>query len=146
MSESVEGRYSPFNLLYGDGQRTFVTTQTEERFDTVELPAGILILCNRDINDGEVPKIAAIRAQLAGLDLEGPIGAVFEALQKLLRRHSGDDAPLDGVCVHTSGYGTRSSAILSVNREQGQYWYADGAPCETEYEDCSSLLDELRVA
>jgi uncharacterized protein with NRDE domain len=38
-----------------------------------------------------------------------------------------------GVCIHGDGYGTRSSSLVHFGEEFG-YWYADGAPCETEYE------------
>jgi len=38
-----------------------------------------------------------------------------------------------GVCVHGDGFGTRSSSLLQFGDEFA-YWYADGPPCETEYE------------
>lgn len=146
MSREVEGSYNPFNLVYADGRRTFITTQRENRLETAELPPGIHVLCNRDINDAAVPKIASIRERLTALELAGGSEGILEGLQKLLRTHASGSSPLDGVCVHTEDYGTRSSAVLEIGRERWGYWFAEGAPCATRYRDCSALLEELRAA
>lgn len=146
MGRETEGGYSPFNLLYADGHRTFLTSQSEDRMETAELPPGIHVLCNRDIDDPEVPKIASIQAGLASVDLSTGLAAILEMLGKLLRTHAPGSSPLEGVCVHTEGYGTRSSALIALGREDWGYWFADGAPCETGYRDCSELFEELRAA
>jgi uncharacterized protein with NRDE domain len=39
-----------------------------------------------------------------------------------------------GVCIHEESFGTRSSSVLSLGTEKRVYRYADGPPCETEYE------------
>ena len=39
-----------------------------------------------------------------------------------------------GVCVHGDGFGTRSSSLVSVGGDGVDYRYADGPPCETEYD------------
>ncbi|WP_135662386.1 NRDE family protein [Halorhabdus rudnickae] len=39
-----------------------------------------------------------------------------------------------GVCIHGDGFGTRSSSLLALSEDDREYWYADGPPCETEYE------------
>jgi hypothetical protein len=47
-----------------------------------------------------------------------------------------------GVCVHGDGFGTRSSSVLSFGEGGVAYEYADGPPCETEYERVTaSVLD-----
>ncbi|MFW5956393.1 MAG: NRDE family protein [Halorhabdus sp.] len=38
-----------------------------------------------------------------------------------------------GVCVHGDGFGTRSSSLVRLD-DQHAYWFADGPPCETEYQ------------
>jgi len=38
-----------------------------------------------------------------------------------------------GVCVHGDGFGTRSSSLLALGEDRA-YRYADGPPCETDYE------------
>ncbi|PSQ38074.1 hypothetical protein BRD13_07755 [Halobacteriales archaeon SW_5_70_135] len=39
-----------------------------------------------------------------------------------------------GVCVHDDGFGTRSSSVLSFGEDGVSYEYADGPPCETDFE------------
>jgi uncharacterized protein with NRDE domain len=39
-----------------------------------------------------------------------------------------------GVCVHGDGFGTRSSSLLSLGPDGGDWRYADGPPCEAAYE------------
>jgi uncharacterized protein with NRDE domain len=38
-----------------------------------------------------------------------------------------------GVCVHSDGYGTRSSSLIKLGTE-GRYEFAPGPPCRTEFE------------
>jgi uncharacterized protein with NRDE domain len=44
-----------------------------------------------------------------------------------------------GVCVHGDGYGTRSSSLITLG-ERRTYRYADGPPCETEYQAVESHI------
>lgn len=39
-----------------------------------------------------------------------------------------------GVCIHADDFGTRSSSLIRMTRSGVDYDYADGPPCETEYE------------
>jgi uncharacterized protein with NRDE domain len=42
-------------------------------------------------------------------------------------------------CVHGEGYGTRSSSLVAIDAEgRGRYWFADGKPCETDYEEVTA--------
>jgi len=45
-----------------------------------------------------------------------------------------------GVCVHGDGFGTRSSSVLSFGEGGVRYEFADGPPCETDYEDVEAGL------
>jgi uncharacterized protein with NRDE domain len=138
--------YNPFNLLYADGEVTYVTCQREEGLETLSLGPGCHVLCNHDINDETVPKVAQIKQELDRLDLGAPFGAIFESLADLLRSHADRGRPLDNVCVHARdmGYGTRSSSIWAIGERQRRFWYADGPPCETKYRNFTALLDELQ--
>jgi len=40
-----------------------------------------------------------------------------------------------GVCVHGDGFGTRSSSLIAIGESGATYRFADGPPCETDYED-----------
>lgn len=138
--------YNPFNLLYADGAATYVTCWREDGLETLPLAPGCHVLCNHDINDETVPKVARIKQRLERLDLGAPFGSVFESLSEILRSHADRARPLDNVCVHAShiGYGTRSSSIWAIGRRQRRFWYADGPPCETKYRNLTALLDELQ--
>lgn len=40
-----------------------------------------------------------------------------------------------GVCIHGDGFGTRSSSLIRIDSDgRGQYEFADGPPCRTDYE------------
>lgn len=43
-----------------------------------------------------------------------------------------------GVCVHSEGFGTRSSSVLSFGAAGVRYEFADGPPCKTAFERVSA--------
>lgn len=45
-----------------------------------------------------------------------------------------------GVCLHGEVYGTRSSSVIRMGTERITYQYADGPPCETEFEPVAADL------
>ena len=66
------------------------------------------------------------------------------ALSEALRGHEGTPAPLGHVCIHAGGYGTRSSTLLKLGPGVAPaWWYADGPPCRTPYQDYTFLLHQL---
>ncbi len=136
--------YNPFNLFWADGRRTYVTSHDGARCTTQELPPGLHILCNRDINDPRSNKITQLRARLAAVERQPDPDALFRDLGAVLRSHGPSDAPLDHACVHAAEYGTRSSTLLAVGDGRWRLSFADGRPCETKYRNQSVLLDDLR--
>jgi uncharacterized protein with NRDE domain len=144
MRQLKHGSYNPFNLYLADGRESFVTHQREEGVETEALGPGIHVLCNRDLDDLNVPKIARIRGALRRLDLEAPVETLMGGLAELLCSHEPADRPLEAVCIHAGGYGTRSSAILALGEDRWRYWHADGPPCATKYRNLSKLLHELQ--
>jgi uncharacterized protein with NRDE domain len=137
-------RYNPFNLLAADGRSTWVSAARDGGIETRALEPGLHVLCNRDVNDPAVPKVARIQRELERLDLAAPFGRLFEALAALLASHDPDEQPLESVCVHTGGYGTRSSSIWAIGERSWRLWFSDGAPCANKYLDYTRLLDGLR--
>jgi uncharacterized protein with NRDE domain len=144
MRKLRDGSYNPFNLYLADGRESFVTHQREESVETEALDPGIHVLCNRDLDDLGVSKIARIREALGRLDLAAPVEALMKGLAELLRSHESAADPLQAVCIHAGGYGTRSSAILALGPDRWRYWHADGPPCTTKYRNLAKLLDELQ--
>jgi uncharacterized protein with NRDE domain len=141
--ERVPGdRYNPFNLLAADGRSTWVSTAREDGIETRPLAPGAHVLCNRDVNDPAVSKVARIQRELDRLDLAAPFGRLFEALAALLASHAAD--PFESLCVHADAYGTRSSSIWAIGERSWRLWFSDGAPCANKYLDYTRLLEGLR--
>jgi uncharacterized protein with NRDE domain len=144
MRELGHGSYNPFNLYLADGRESFVTHQREDAVDTEALEPGVHVLCNRDLDDLSVSKIARIREALGRLDLDARLEPLMDGLADLLRSHEPEGRPLEAVCIHAGEYGTRSSAILALGADRWRYWHADGPPCATKYRNLSKLLHGLQ--
>lgn len=60
---------------------------------------------------------------------EATAGAWFDRAADVMADHD------LGVCVHGREFGTRSSSLVGLDADGGaRYWFADGRPCETDYE------------
>jgi hypothetical protein len=100
---------------------------------------------------GNIDPTAPRTAKLAALDREAERTAgagadrVLDELAEICRGHGGGGGALDDTCVHAGGYGTRSSALLRLGEtvDDGVFRFANGAPCQTEYDDFTPLLHEL---
>jgi len=138
-----EHAYNPFNLLVADGARCFVAVY-ERSPRLAELAPGPHVVGNADPDRADHPKVArTMRA--AEKVAAGPAPAALGALAALCRSHEGAAGPLDDVCIHAGGYGTRSSTLLrrGLTREADRLRFAEGPPCEHEYDDMTPLLHQL---
>lgn len=45
-----------------------------------------------------------------------------------------------GVCIHRDEFGTKSSSLLTIQQDDVTYQFADGPPCETEFEQVTASL------
>ena len=116
--------YRGFNVLLADRGAAVIGNWMGEL--TVErLEPGVHVLVNEGQND-EIAKSAVVRACLA-LATDSP--AVW-------RRRAADILTDHGlhVCRHGSTAGTRSSSIVTVQRDgHTRWWFADGPPCSVPY-------------
>jgi len=135
-------RYNPFNLFFLTAQDGVVVTHDDQRFQRLPLEQGIHILTNRPPDDGRDPKKQWILSQIK--DLPSEPDAIVEPVSRILATHGREDSP-PAVCVHLPGYGTVSSfmLLLASRKERSRYLYADGSPCQTDFEDISP--DFLKV-
>jgi len=146
-------RYNPFNLFIADAKDAFTVVCHAGVVRGAALEPGAHVIGNAEPNDREHTKtqrtLLAANALLSGTPAE-----TLEGLAGLCRSHEGkDDAqrgPLDATCVHTEGYGTRSSVLLRLEEDaaksgfaNSRFHYADGAPCVAPFEDSTPLLLEL---
>lgn len=140
-----ERAYNPFNFFVSDGDAAFAATY-EGKLRVTRLEPGPHVIGNADPDDRSVPKIARLLARAAKI-AEGEADGALDALAELCRAHEGDGerGPLDDTCIHAGGYGTRSSTLvrLGPDASRNEFRHAEGAPCQTEYEDLTPFLSEL---
>lgn len=148
--------YNGFNLLLGDGEKLMVAYARPEQREVElhDLAPGVHVLGNDRLLAPDFPKAARIAVEAsahAGEHAGRSIRQQLPALQALLASHrqpplENVHAPagslftaelvqaLEATCIHTPHYGTVSSTLLAVSpRGVSEYWYADGAPCQTEF-------------
>ena len=146
LETGLEGVYNPFHLVYSDGRDAFLTRLGDHAAETRRLEPGIHVVCNRGEEDPASAKAREIRHVLEAVQLDSSFEQVFASLAELLRSHELSPNPHENPCVHTSEYGTRSSAILCSGGPVPGFWYAPGPPCESKFENVSHLLDPVQQA
>ena len=149
--------YNPCWMLVGDRDTLFSVGigQGSPAPEIEQLEPGLHVLENAPLR-AQSPKAVFIRElveqRLADQPGAGP-AAVAQILQAVLRDHrptvsepradaSGRVWPLSltAACAHAEGYGTRSSAIITVLAVgRPAMLVADGRPCETPMRDVSDL-------
>lgn len=138
--------YSRFNLLLADPSRAVVVDNgsgTEVRH--TELGPGLSVLTNLDVNDPRCPRLASAVPRFEEVAARFRDGVLVKELagllQPLLGSHESSLDPsefdeLSRLCIHTDGYGTRSSTILAYDdRGRLHYFHADGAPCRAQFRE-----------
>lgn len=146
MSALPAGAYNPFNLLVADGENAYVAVY-EETARVEALEPGVHVIGNADPDARNVPKVGRLMEQ-AEAAAQGAPEELLSRLAGICRSHDGTDGPLSDTCIHLGherGYGTRSSTLLWLGEPgtRSEWRFAEGAPCETAYEDRSELLHEL---
>jgi uncharacterized protein with NRDE domain len=140
-----EEAYNPFQCLVADGERAFQLVYREEP-RLRELDPGIHVIGNVDPAEEPAPKVERIRARVAGIeDLETE--RALTELARVCAEHETGGGSVADTCVHMADrYGTRSSLLLAIGSrpEAGRLLVADGAPCETKYQDQTDLLIRLQ--
>ena len=135
-------QHDPFNILVADGNRAFVAQNRSSGTEVVELEPGLHVLTNLDLNDHECSRIshswkffsAAGDAFLTHEDRSRLRNDLREVLSDHLTAVD-DRQPTDQLCIHTEGYGTRSSTMVFVDEKNAaEFHHAAGPPCLTEYE------------
>lgn len=140
--EVAEVAYNPFNLVYADRGRAFVTYHGEAD-RTEELRGEVHVMANLDMDQADQPRIARVQALLEGVDLSEREEAVA-ALQRLAADH--EEVEGESICLHRERAGTVSSTLVGVADAfpQGSFFlHAPQRPCVAEYEDYSSLLEAM---
>jgi len=142
--ETPPGAYNPFNLFVADRERAFAITYGAAP-RCIELSPGPHVIGNADLDAPPPPKVARLADRAARL-AAAPGASLLERLAELCRGHDSGGAPTDDACVHAGSYGTRSSTLLRLaeTASESELHFADGAPCQTAYQDFTPLLHELQ--
>ncbi|WP_458190022.1 NRDE family protein [Haladaptatus sp. NG-WS-4] len=132
--ELAEREFAGFNLFVADA-REATLLEWDGVLETRHLDPGIHVVVNEGLND-EAAKSERIRDAVHPDPGEVvSLSAWRDRAKDVLRDHE------IGACVHGEGYGTRSSSVVTIDADgTGRYEFADGPPCETNYEDVESHL------
>ena len=146
LSELPADSYNPFNVLVADGQKAFAIVY-DEKPRVTELPPGAHVIGNADPNDRAHPKVGRILAEAERV-AAGSSQDALDALAGICRTHREQAALEDrhgDTCIHLGSYGTRCSTLLlkATRPEDDRLLWADGPPCENDYENKTDLLREL---
>jgi uncharacterized protein with NRDE domain len=147
--------YASMNLVWGDARGVSIAySRHDGTLELAALPAGIHVLCNDRLGADGFPRGERLHRAIAGARLAWP--AIVPALEAALADHTRSEPPpsalpadrardLTAVCIHSAGYGTRSSTIFAARPgETLAYLHADGPPCVTPFVELGSLLREHR--
>ena len=135
--------YNPFNLFVADGSEAYAVVY-EGAPRVSPLAPGVHVICNADPDARDHPKVGRL-LESAEAAAALPPERLLDALADVCRSHAGGGAPVEDACIHADGYGTRSSTLLQLGAPgTAAFWFADGPPCRTPYEDFTPLLHGLQ--
>lgn len=152
--------FLPFNLLYGDAHRLRVAyVRPLEPLVTEDVPPGVHVLPNDRLDSPLFPKVERAK-ELVAPWLQRPWPELVRGLEAVLGDHhkpplgpAAEDLPfppeflreLGALCIHTPGYGTRSSAILALEPGRVAHYLAT-AEAHGAWSDMTPLLHGAPVA
>lgn len=144
-------QYASMNLVWGNARGASIAyARREGTLDIEQLGRGIHVLCNDRLGADGFPRGVRLHAAIARAPLAWP--ALAPALEAALADHTREAPPashlppelareLTATCIHSPGYGTRSSTIFAAAPgETLAYLHADGPPCTTPFVDQRGLL------
>ncbi|WP_266076048.1 NRDE family protein [Haladaptatus caseinilyticus] len=124
--ELAKRQYAGFNLFLADADEATIL-EWDGILQTTHLDPGVHVIVNEGMNT-HAPKSNRIRDAVHP-DPDETVVEWRTRAKAVLRNHD------IGACVHGDGYGTRSSSIVTIEEgESDRYEFADGPPCQTDYD------------
>jgi hypothetical protein len=141
-AELATGVYAGANYICADAAYAAVV-YGGNRIETVELPAGLNLISNGDLNDPHDPRHEFVRRMLTLHTLDSAVTFLAVASRAFARR--ADASARRGVIVTGREFGTVSSTLVSLPTkiQRSIYQYAPGPPCDHAYDDLSALLRQV---
>lgn len=133
--------YNPFTLLAASRRRALVAVPDGGAVAPRELPPGVHLMTNLEVNDPTCPRIARSHQLFEGVRLVPQGDALVASLRPILADHSTQLDPRrceedNALCIHAGPYGTRSSAIIALGADgRARFWHAEGPPCRSRFEE-----------
>ena len=119
--------YDGFNLVVADAA-TATLFEWDGSLRTTDFEPGVHVVVNTGA-DGAAAKATRVRDAL-WVEPGESAGEWLDRAERALRDHD------LGTCVHTDGYGTRSSSLIELDASgNAGYRFADGPPCESTYRE-----------
>ncbi len=144
-TELATGVYAGANYLCADADYAGVV-YGGNRIEIVELPPGLHLLSNGNLNDPQDPRHEFVRRMLTLHTLDSAVTFLAVASRAFSRRC--DASGRRGVVITGSEFGTVSSTLLSLPAkiQKSVFQYAPGPPCDHSYDDLSALLRQVLSA
>lgn len=142
-AEILSGHYAGCNAAILSQDAAWLL-EAGDRVQLTSLSAGIHVVTNGDLDDSADRRLQWVGRQLHTWEEQGrQWNDWIASAQQLMGSHAVADRP--AVCLHDDGWGTVSSSIIALpqQRNDAQYWFADGPPCTVPYTDYSPQLREL---
>ena len=126
------GETRPFYLLVADSRGTYSVAPRRDSYEVEPLSPGVHVQENRPLDHPTSEKV--VRARHLVQDLATwPADALVPRLHAVLSDHEPGQPSLRQLCVHTDGYGTRSSSVLLFHDSTVEWHYLEGHPCKGEF-------------
>jgi hypothetical protein len=144
-AELATGVYAGANYICADAQYAAVV-YGGNRIEIVELPPGLHLITNGNLNDPHDQRHEFIRRMLTLHTLDSAV--TFLAVASRVFSRKPDASGRRGVIIAGKEFGTVSSTLLSlpVKIQRSVYQYAPGPPCDHSYDDLSALLRQVLSA
>ena len=137
-----EGQYGGVNYLCADDEGGWVV-HGGDMLHAVELPPGLNLIANGDLNDPNDARLVMARRLLTLQQLDSAVKFLAIASKVFARRPSPPGRA--SIVIRQADRGTVSSTLISLGQKPRDaiYQYAPGPPDRTKFEDYSPMLRDI---
>ncbi len=135
------GDYLPFYLVIADKEKVYFV-EYDESINCVEIKDNVFIAGNLNPFDKTWIKYQKGYSFFNNIKYK-ELNKLINELKILLKYHSGDkNIPSTDFSVNLGDFQTTSSTLLIFKERNTEYYFANGSPVNSDYQDYSFLLSE----